>query len=99
MAHKRPFDFDVDEIDFREDAFRFLNGTPAIPSLYANEPGIDVIAQVGVENIRRKSPHQTALIIERAEAAGYEIQSPRDPQRRAGTVSLQPQTENAYAVT
>ncbi|MCZ7540504.1 MAG: aminotransferase class V-fold PLP-dependent enzyme [Anaerolineae bacterium] len=31
MAHKRPFAFEVDEIDFRDDAFRFLNGTPAIP--------------------------------------------------------------------
>src|SRR5690606_36184768 len=49
MAHQRPFDFEVDDIDFRDDAFRFLNGTPAIPSLYANEPGIDIIAKVGVE--------------------------------------------------
>ena len=97
MAHKHPFDFDVDEIDFREDAFRFLNGTPAIPSLYANEPGIDIIAQVGVENIRRKSMRQTALIIELAEAAGYEVNSVRDPAQRAGTVTLQP--DNAYAVS
>ena len=36
MAHKHPFAFEVDEIDFRDDAFRFLNGTPAIPSLYAS---------------------------------------------------------------
>jgi kynureninase len=97
MAHKHPFDFEVDEIDFRDDAFRFLNGTPAIPSLYANEPGIDVIAQVGVENIRAKSMRQTALIIERAETAGYEINSVREPQHRAGTVTVNP--DNAYAVS
>lgn len=88
MAHKRPFAFEVDEIDFRDDAFRFLNGTPAIPSLYANEPGIDVIAQVGVDNIRRKSMRQTSLLIELALAAGYEVNSPMEPEQRAGTVSV-----------
>jgi kynureninase len=97
MAHKHPFDFEVADLDFRDDAFRFLNGTPAIPSLYANEPGIDIIARVGVENIRRKSMRQTALIIEHAQAAGYVINSVLDPEHRAGTVTLQP--ENAYAVS
>jgi kynureninase len=97
MAHKHPFDFEVADLDFREDAFRFLNGTPAIPSLYANEPGIDIIAQVGVENIRHKSMRQTALLIELAEAAGYAINSVRDAAERAGTVTVQP--ENAYPVS
>ncbi len=35
MAHKQPFAFDAGAIDYAEDAFRFLNGTPAIPALYA----------------------------------------------------------------
>lgn len=97
MAHQRPFEFEVDDIDFREDAFRFLNGTLAIPSLHANQPGIDIIAQVGVENIRRKSMRQTAILMERAEAAGYEIYAPRDPAQRGGTVAINP--PNAYEVS
>ena len=99
MAHKRPFAFEVDEIDLRDDAFRFLNGTPAIPCLYANEPGIDIIAQVGVEAIRRKSMHQTALLIALAEAAGYTINSPRDPDRRGGTVTLEPDPTCSYEIS
>ena len=99
MAHKRPFAFEVDEIDLREDAFRFLNGTPAIPSLYANEPGIDIIAQVGVENIRRKSMHQTALLIALAEEAGFKINSPRDPAQRGGTVTLEPDPTCSYEIS
>lgn len=97
MAHKRPFEFEVDEIDFRDDAFRFLNGTPAIPNLHAIQPGIDVIAQVGVENIRRKSMRQTAKLIEMADAAGYEVTAPRDPERRGGAVALNP--PHAYEVS
>lgn len=97
MAHKRPFAFEVDEIDFRDDAFRFLNGTPAIPSLYANEPGIDVIAQVGVDNIREKSKRQTALLIELADREGYPVNSPRETAVRGGTVTLNP--DHSYEVS
>ncbi|HVO70798.1 MAG TPA: aminotransferase class V-fold PLP-dependent enzyme [Aggregatilineaceae bacterium] len=97
MAHKRPFDFEVADIDFRDDAFRFLNGTPAIPSLYANRPGIEIIAQVDVENIRRKSMRQTARLIELAGKAGFEINSPSRPAERGGTVTVNP--PHAYEVS
>jgi len=97
MAHQRPFDFEVDAIDFREDAFRLLNGTPAIPSLYANRPGIEIIAQVGVDAIREKSMRQTALLIELAEGAGFAVNSPRRPHQRGGTVTINP--PHAYAVS
>jgi kynureninase len=97
MAHRRSFAFEVDEIDFREDAFRFMNGTPAVPSLYANAPGPEIIAQVGIEAIREKSLRQTALIIELADAAGYEINSPRNPAQRGGTVTVNP--EHSYEVS
>lgn len=97
MAHRRPFDFEVADIELREDAFRFLNGTPAIPSLYANTPGVEIIAEVGVDHIRRKSMRQTALLIELAEAAGYAVNSPRDPAQRGGTVTIDP--PHAYEVS
>jgi kynureninase len=97
MAHQRPFAFEVDDLDWRDDAFRFLNGTPAIPSLYANRPGIEIIAQVGVDRIREKSMRQTALLIALAEAAGFEIHSPRHPDERGGSVILNP--PHAYEVS
>lgn len=97
MAHKRPFDFAVDEIELREDAFRFLNGTPAIPTLYAIQPGIEIIGQVGMEAIRRKSMRQTALLIELADKLGYGVSSLRDPARRGGTVTVNP--PHAYEVS
>lgn len=97
MAHKRPFDFEVDEIELRADAFRFLNGTSAIPNLYAIQPGIDIIRMVGVENIREKSRRQTALLIDLADELGYEVNSPRGPERRGGTVTVNP--PHAYEVS
>jgi kynureninase len=97
MAHQRPFDFEVDEIALRDDAFRFLNGTPHIPNLYSVQPGVEIIGQVGVDNIRRKSLRQTALIIERAAAAGWPISTVSEPERRGGTVTVNP--PHAYEIS
>lgn len=97
FAHQQPFVFNVEELRLREDAYRLANGTPGIASLYAVQPGVAIIAQVGVENIRAKSLRQTALIIERAEAAGYTVNSPRDPESRAGTVTIH--MPNAYEIS
>ncbi|MFP4321041.1 MAG: aminotransferase class V-fold PLP-dependent enzyme [Anaerolineales bacterium] len=97
FAHQRPFDFDLEHFELREDAYRLMNGTPGIASLYAIQPGVQVIAQVGVEAIRAKSMRQTALLIELAEAQGYDIVSPRDPAARAGTVTVNP--PQAYEIS
>jgi kynureninase len=88
MAHKRPFGFETADIDFRDDAFRFLNGTLAVPSLYANLPGVEIIAKVGVDAIREKSLRQTEQIVEMADQLGYLVNSPRDPAKRGGTVTV-----------
>jgi len=88
MAHKRPFSFEPGAIDYAENAYRFLNGTPAIPALYAARSGYEIIAEIGVERIREKSMRQTARLIELAEDAGFRIHSPRNPAERGGTVVM-----------
>lgn len=98
FAHRQPFTFDLEHFTLRDDAYRLANGTPGIASLYAIQPGVEIIAQVGVENIRRKSMRQTALLIELADQAGYAVNSPRDPALRAGTVTVRP-GENAYEIS
>jgi kynureninase len=97
FAHKRPFAFEVDEIELRDDAYRFLNGTFGVASLYSIQPGIDIIAQIGADAIRAKSRRQTALLIELAQAAGYEVRTPLNPDERAGTVTLA--VPHAYEVS
>lgn len=97
FAHKAPFAFDVDQFTLREDSYRLANGTPGIASLYSIQPGIDIITQVGVENIREKSLRQTDLIFAIADAAGYETRTPHAPEYRAGTVTVNP--PHAYEVS
>lgn len=87
QAHASPFAFEP-ELRYAEGVARFLTGTPNVPALYAATPGYDLIEEVGLERIRAHSLHQTELLIELAEAAGFELRSPRDPARRGGTVTL-----------
>jgi len=88
FAHRRPFEFEVGAIDAREDSFRYLNGTTHIPALHACQPGLDIIGHAGVENIRAKSKHQTERLMQGALARGWRVNTPRNPELRGGTVSI-----------
>jgi kynureninase len=85
QGHARPFAFEP-ELEYAPGVRRFLTGTPNVPALYAASAGYDVIEEVGVERIRERSLVLTSLLIELLEGAGFEISSPREPDRRGGTV-------------
>jgi kynureninase len=87
QAHARPFGFEP-ELEYAEGAARFLTGTPNVPALYAATAGYDLIEEIGVERIRENSVRQTGLLIDLLDEAGLEVQSPRDPARRGGTVTV-----------
>jgi kynureninase len=86
MAHQAPFAFEPGEITYADDIHRFLHGSPAIPSLYAVESGYDIINEIGVDRIRAKSVRQTTHLIALADEHGWQVNSPRDPAQRGGTV-------------
>jgi kynureninase len=85
QAHARPFAFEP-EMEYAEGIARFLTGTPNVPALYAATPGYDVIEEIGVERIRENSLRQTQLLIDGADARGFDVRSPREAERRGGAV-------------
>jgi kynureninase len=87
QAHARPFAFEP-ELEYADGAVRFLTGTPNVPALYAATAGYDLIEEIGVERIRDNSLRQTQLVIDLADAAGFEVGSPREQTRRGGTVTV-----------
>jgi kynureninase len=87
QAHARPFAFEP-EHEYAHGAARFLTGTPNVPALYAGTAGYDVIEEIGVDRIRENSLRQTQLLIDLLDGAGFELGSPRDPERRGGTVTV-----------
>src|SRR5437868_6997877 len=88
FAHQESMAFETGPIRYTDPPFRFMNGTTHIPSLEAARPGLKIIRQAGVDNIRKKSQRQTARLIQLADQHGWRINSPRDPEKRGGTVSI-----------
>jgi kynureninase len=88
MAHEKPFAFEEGPIEFANDAFRFLNGTPNIPALYSARSGYEIIGEIGVEAIREKSIRQTQRLIELADEASIPVRTCRNPNQRGGVVIL-----------
>jgi kynureninase len=97
MAHREPFAFSGEPIEYAEDAFRFLNGTPGIPALYSAMSGYEIILEAGVERIRAKSVKQTEQLIQLAEEAGFRVVSPKIPAERGGSIILD--VPHGYEVT
>jgi len=95
-AHREPFMFST-EHDYADSIYRFLNGTPNVPAMYAARSGYEIINEVGVDNIRAKSLRQTARLIELAEDAGFKVNSPKSAAERGGTVVMD--VPNGYEVT
>jgi kynureninase len=85
QAHKRPFAFEP-ELEYADGAARFLTGTPNVPGLYAATAGYDIIEEIGIERIRTNSMRQTALFVQLLDEAELDLVSPREPERRGGSV-------------
>jgi kynureninase len=87
LAHKDPFAF-AKNMEYTQDVYKFLNGTPSVPALYSVQEGPKIILKAGIDEIRKKSTHQTSLIIDEAKKGGYKINTPLEADKRGGTVTL-----------
>src|SRR5258706_10048629 len=88
FAHQDSMAFQTGPIQYTDPPFRFMNGTTHIPALEACRPGLKIIREAAVVSIREKSKRQTARLIQLADEHGWRINTPRDPERRGGTVSI-----------
>ncbi|MET8052511.1 aminotransferase class V-fold PLP-dependent enzyme [Streptosporangium sp. NPDC005286] len=70
------------------DARRLASGTPVPLGPMMSRIGLDLLSGIGVETIRGHSLACTGRVLERADAAGIEVVTPREPHRRGGVVCL-----------
>ncbi|MFL5526555.1 MAG: aminotransferase class V-fold PLP-dependent enzyme [Gemmatimonadaceae bacterium] len=96
QAHARPFAFE-ETMEFTAGPFRWLNGTPVIPALYAAAEGPRILRRAGMQAVREKSIRLTSRLIDLADARGYKVNAPRDASRRGGTVAID--VPHGYEVT
>jgi kynureninase len=91
FGDNRPFQFDLN-YQPAKGIRRFLTGTPPVTSLMAIEPGIEILLEAGIENLRKKSIRQSEYFLfladEILEKEGFRSGSPADYNSRGSHVSL-----------
>ncbi|MBK7644664.1 MAG: aminotransferase class V-fold PLP-dependent enzyme [Planctomycetes bacterium] len=87
-AHAAPFAFETGKQRYAQGIRRFLNGSPAVPSLLAATAGYEMVIEAGVKNIRAHSTKLTEALRADMLERGFQINSPVDPARRGGTLTI-----------
>ena len=86
-----PFSF---ELDYKpaEGIQRFLCGTPPVLSVLAMEQGVDLLLEVGMDRLRKKSILLTTYMIDLFDAVlapmGFTLGTPREVEQRGSHVSI-----------
>ena len=92
FGEHQPFDFNP-QYRPAHGIRKFMVGTPPILSLAAVEPGLNLILEAGINNLRVKSVSQTEYLIFLAKRfllpLGFKFGSPLYPKARGSHVSLQ----------
>ncbi len=82
------FEFDPRSFEFWDDARRFELGTTSNAAVYACSAGIDIVLEIGVEAIRRRTTELVDDLADRVTDAGFELRTPREAASRAGIVMI-----------
>lgn len=88
FSQPNPFSWDLDGFSYASDARRFDHGTPAILASVASLPGLEWVADTGVEAIRAQNTALGERIIGHALDNGWSVRSPLAASERGGSVML-----------
>ncbi len=88
FGQREPFAFRTTELDWHPTARRFETGTHPAPTAFIAHGGLEIITEVGPERIRDRQGELTDYVIQRAEAAGLPVRTPRDRAARGGVVNV-----------
>jgi kynureninase len=87
FAHREPFLF-AQDMEFTQGSYRFMSGTPPVPSLYTAQAGLEIIREIGIQRIREKSLALTDLILKKAKERKFHLYTPQEEHLRGGAVSF-----------
>lgn len=91
FGDNKPFAFDL-TYQPEENIRRFITGTTSVLSVLAMESGVELLAEVGMERLRKKSIALTSYMIELVDEVltpyGFKVGTPRDPAVRGSHVSI-----------
>ena len=86
FGNEAPFAFTMPGQTYADSVWRYLGGTPAIAPLYQARAGAEILGEIGGRAIRDKSLRSTQRVIELVDERGFTLNTPREAERRAGSV-------------
>jgi kynureninase len=86
FGNEAPFAFTMPGQTYADSVWRYMGGTPAIAPLYQARAGVEIVGEVGARAIREKSLRSTQRVIELVDQRKFALHTPRQPERRAGSV-------------
>jgi kynureninase len=86
FSHSNPFDFDIHDFRFAEDAKKFWGGTPSVTAYILAANSIKQLSLIGIEKIRK---HNLALSQQIIDAWQENVVSPHDKEFRSGTLIVE----------
>lgn len=86
FSHENPFEFDIHDFRYQHSAMRFWGGTPSIAPYAIAAHSIHYLAGLGIPLLRKCNQQ---LIDAVAQELEHEFVSPRDVEKRSGTLILQ----------
>lgn len=93
FSHTEPFEMDIHDFRYAEDAMRFYGGTPSPAPLVMANAALSIWAEIGIENVHeRVQSHLTALVTAVPETARV---SPSN-RTRAATLVINPPNRDTF---
>lgn len=89
FGHQEQFKFKTQEFEFRPEATRVEMGTPAVPTIYTANGGLDIVLEISAERICERSRYLTNDLIAQAREHGWNVHAPQEPERRSSIVMLE----------
>jgi len=78
FAQTNPFAFDPQHIDLSPTARRFESGSPSVPNVYAAMPGMQLLQEIGMEDVAAHIKKLTQSLLSSAHDLGIQAKTPDD---------------------
>jgi selenocysteine lyase/cysteine desulfurase len=76
MAQRDVFAYNTKKLDLASEARRFEGGSPPIPSIYAARPALELLAEIGMQNVAAQIAELTRAFLQGARALGIASKTP-----------------------
>lgn len=98
FGQEKPFAFKVHYLDYASTARRFDTGTPPVMAAFAARAGMEMIREVGLEQIGRRIDMLSQYTLAGAQRRGLDVMSPLDIRCKGATTAIRVSDSHAVEV-